>query len=319
MREAPIPGGRAEQPAQIPGRGWWAISKRIYIQIGTHNLSLVAAGCAFFALLAVFPAITACVSLYGLVSDPAQVQAQVQSMQGVLPEQALTIVQNQLRAVASTSQQGLSWGLGLSLAFALWTASAGIKALFSALNIVYREAEERSFVRFAAQGLLFTLAAILAVIVAVFMITVVPAALALLALGPLVEPLVSLLRWPLLALLMMIGLAFLYRYGPSRANPRWTWVSWGAVIATVFWVAASIGFSLYVANFGSYDKTYGSLGAVVVLMFWLYISAFVVLLGAELNAELEHQTAHDTTTGKPQPAGERGAFVADHQPDQAHA
>jgi len=319
MRDAATAGEQAARPMEIPRRGWWAVSKRIFTQIGTHNLSLVAAGCAFYTLFSVFPAITALVSLYGLVSDPGQVEQQVQAMQGVLPDEALTIVQNQLSTVASASRQGLSWGLGVSLGLALWTASAAIKSLFTALNIVYREEEKRGFIMFAAQGLVFTLAAIVAVLVAIFAITVVPAVLQLLALGSITEPLIRWLRWPLLAGLMIVGLAVLYRYGPSRSNPRWAWVSWGAVVATVLWVVASIGFSLYVANFGAYDKTYGSLGAVVVLMLWLWISVFVVLLGAELNAELEHQTEHDTTIGEPKPVGERGAFVADHLPGSARA
>lgn len=309
-----LPGQHAGSPGKIPAKGWWQVVKRVAVQQGEDNIALAAAGVAFYALLALFPAITALVLIYGLWSSPADVQQQAAMLQGVVPEQAMSIIDNQLNKVASTNQDFLSYGLWAALLVALWISNNAVKAIFGALNIAYNEVESRSFFMLTAVSLTFTLGLVVAVAVSIATIVGVPAVLAWTGLGSLAELAVRVVRWPILAALMILGLALVYRFGPSRRAPRWQWLSPGAVLSTLLWIIASIGFSIYVTNFGSYTETYGSLGAVVVLLFWLWISAYVILLGAELNAELEHQTERDTTVGGDKPMGQRGAYVADHLP-----
>jgi membrane protein len=202
-------------------------------------------------------------------------------------------------------------GVAVGLLLALWSAAKGMGALLTSLDIVYDESETRGFVKFNATALLMTLGAILFVLISLSLIAALPALLGHLGLPESIQSLLAWLRWPLLAVAVVLGLAVLYRYGPDRQNPKWSWVSWGAVIATVLWLAASALFSFYASNFGNYNETYGSMGAVIILMMWFFISAYVVLLGAEINAEMEHQTEQDTTTGAPRKRGEREAHVAD--------
>jgi membrane protein len=305
-------GRSADRPSEIPAPGWRDILWRVWAEIGEDNISILAAGVAFYSMLAIFPAITAFVSLFGLVADPGQVQEQFASLKGIIPDDAWSILNDQLTAVASARTSSLSIGAVVGLAIALWSAGAGVRALMIALNIAYHEREQRSFIVFYLTAFLFTVGIVLLAILSLGVIVAVPLLLGLVDLGPLAGILIKLLPWLVLAVFVTIALGALYRYGASRAEPKTRWVSWGALIATLLWIAASILFSIYVSNFASYNETYGTLGAVVALLMWLWISAFIVLLGAELNAEMEHQTGQDTTTGRARPMGERGAFVADH-------
>jgi membrane protein len=264
----------------------------------------------FYALLALFPAIAALIAIWGLAFDPQQIEQQITAISQFLPEQAGAIITDQARQVAAAGG-GLGLAAVIGILLALYSASKGIKALIEGLNIIYDEQEKRGFINLNLMALVITLGIIVALIVALGVIVVLPIVLELLGLGPIVDALVSIVRWPLLFAFAMLVLAALYRWAPSRAPARWRWVTWGAAIATLIWVLGSIAFSIYVRNFGSYNETYGSLGAVIILLMWLWLSAFVVLLGAELNAEMEHQTERDSTTGAPEPRGRRGAQVAD--------
>lgn len=306
------PGGRsARRPRDIPLREWWQILKRVQAETGQDNIGLVAAGIAFYGMLAVFPAIVVLVTLYGLVADPEAVQRQVAAMSGVVPENALAILERQMTDVASAAQSRLTYGLAIALALALWSASAGVKAMMTALNIAYDEQETRGFIWFNVLGLLLTIGAVVAIIVTLALIVALPAIIGLLPLGSAGQWLVSVARWPILLVLVIFGMGVLYRLGPCRRGARWQWLSPGAAAATVLWIIASLLFSWYVSSFASYNETYGSLGAAIILLMWFYISAYVLLLGAELNAELERHTRHDTTVGEDRPMGQRGATVAD--------
>jgi membrane protein len=304
-------GRSADQPSDVPKRGWWDILMRVKDDISEKNLSLVAAGAAFYALLAIPSAITALISLYGLVLDPGNIQKQVQAMAGVLPDEAIRLLSDQLQTLASHSSSTLGVGLIVSVSLALWSARSATSSMIVALNIVYEEPEKRGFIWFQAVTLGLTAGIVLFMLVALALVAVLPAIIDFLPFGEFGKTIASIARWPVLLVMVMIGLSAFYRYAPSRETPRWRWVSWGAVVATVLWLIGSALFSLYVAKFASYDKSYGSLGGVVVLLMWLYLSAFVVLLGAELNAEIEHQTARDSTTGRSKPLGTRGAKMAD--------
>ena len=304
-------GREAERPRDIPRAGWRDILLRTKDEITRDHVSMIAAGVAFYGLLALFPAIAALLSLWGLAFDPQTIEQQIEQVGGALPDQAAAIIEDQARRLAS----GTSTGTGLAaiggLVLTLYSASKGMKALIEGLNIIYDEEEKRGFIKLNLIAFLLTLAMFVMMVVTLGAIVVLPALLGALGFGSVVETLVVWLRWPLLALVAGAGLAVLYRLAPSRSRPQWQWVSWGAVIATVIWVIGSILFSVYVRNFGTYNETYGSLGAVIVLLLWFWLSAFVVLMGAELNSEIEHQTARDTTDDGHRPMGERGAHVAD--------
>ena len=304
-------GRAAGTPREIPAAGWRDVLWRVKDEMAKDNLSLVAAGVAFYALLAIFPGIAAVVSIYGLVVDPQTVSDQLAATSQVLPQETRGIIQEQLTRVTSSASTALSLGAIVSLLLALWSANKGTQSLISALNIVYDEPEKRGFVRLTLISLGLTLGIILFLIVGLAAIAAMPALFGNLGLPDGIQQLASWLRWPVLGLAFVIGLATLYRFAPSRHEPRWRWVSWGAVLATIMWLIGSALFSWYVSNFGSYNETYGSIGAVAVLMMWFWLSALIVLLGAELNAEMEHQTERDTTRGGEQPMGERGAYVAD--------
>jgi len=312
MREGSQDRGReAEAPAEIPAKGWKDIAWRVYDGIQNDRVLLVAAGVTFYALLALFPATAALVSLYGLFADPSTINEHLRLVSGFLPEGALEVIGDQVKRIAL--QKGtLGFTFAGTLVLALWGANAGTKAIFDALNIIYKESEKRSFFTLTLQSLLFTVGAIALMLVALAGIVVVPVMLKLLGMPQ--ESgmaLLSLLRWPLLYLLILFALACLYRYGPSRTEPQWRWVTWGSAIAGAIWIVGSLLLSWYVANFGTYNATYGSLGAVIGFMVWMWLSTILVLVGAEINAEMEHQTAKDTTEGRPKPMGARGAKMAD--------
>jgi membrane protein len=265
---------------------------------------------AFYALLSLFPAIIAAVSIYGLVADPETVRGQLDRLTQLLSPDTASILGQQIRQVTAGAGGALGLATVLGILTALWSASSGMKALITGVNMAYDETETRKFAKLRGLALLLTLGAMVLMGVALVLIVAFPAltndwptALRWTA---------SILRWLLLAALLIAGLAVLYRYAPDRDQPRWSWVSWGSGIATLLWVLASVGFSFYVSLFGNYNKTYGALAGIVILLFWLYLTAFVVLLGAELNAEMELQTARDTTAGPERPMGERDAHAADH-------
>lgn len=304
-------GREAERPAQIPTLGWKDILIRVWLRIGADNHSLVAAGVAFYAMLAVFPALAAFVSIFGLIADPHTVQQTAIQASAFMPPEAAKLLMDALIGLIDKANSKLSWGLIISVPIALWSARAGMAALMTGLNIAYEEKEKRSFINQQIVALLLTFGAMLFAGVMVVALAVIPVAIAFLPLSDAQRTVLGLARWPILALLMMVGIAILYRFAPSRRQPKWNWISWGAVIATALWIEASAAFSYYVSRFGSYDAMYGSLGAVIVLLLWFWLSALIVLVGATLNAETEHQTLHDTTIGSPKPMGERGAHMAD--------
>jgi membrane protein len=304
-------GREAVSPLQIPWRGWKDILLRVYDEIGKDRLTAVAAGVAFFSLLALFPAVTALVSLYGLFADAATMADHLATLAELMPPGAFDIVREQIARIVSKSGGTLTVGFALGLGLALWSANAAMKAIFDALNVIYEEDEKRSFVMLNLESLAFTLGAIVAALLAVAAVVVFPLILALFGIARINPLLISLLRWPLLLLMIVFGLALLYRFGPSRRNAEWRWVSVGSVFAALAWIAGSMAFSYYLANFANYNATYGSLGAVIGLMMWMWLSAIVVLVAAEINSEIEHQTARDSTVGREKPLGARGAAMAD--------
>jgi len=303
-------GRGADSPQEIPKQGWRDILIRVKNEVRDDKVPLLSAGVAFYAMLSLFPSIIALVSVYGLVADPDDVRAQVNNLASIIPAGSRALVTDQLTALTSTAGSSLSLGLVFGILTALWSASSGMKALITGINVAYDEPESRKFLKLRGLALLLTLGAILTMAVALGVIVVLPILVDHL-LGPVGGTVVSILRWPFLALLLIVGLAVLYRLAPDRDDPKWRWVTPGSVVATVLWVVGSMGFSFYASHFGNYSKTYGSLGAVVVLMLWLYLSAFAVLVGAELNAETELQTKKDSTRGPDKPMGERDAHAAD--------
>ena len=305
-------GREASEPHQIPKAGWRDIFWRVTEQLSQDNVSLVAAGVAFYLILALFPALVAVVSIYGLVTDPQQIQQQISSLSGGLPQEAQTLIGEQLTAIATTAESALSFGAIGGLLLTFWSASKGMQALMTALNIVYDEEEHRSFLKFIGLALLLTLAGIVFIVLTLFLIAILPTLLDTIGLGGVVHTLLSVGRWPILGVMFMVMLSVLYRYAPCRHEPKWQWVSWGAGAATVLWLIVSAGFAFYADNYGAYNQTYGSLATAVILLMWFWLTAYIILLGAELNSEMEHQTKKDTTTGEPKEMGQRGAYVADH-------
>jgi membrane protein len=311
--EASQPGhGRlASSPFQIPWAGWKDILWRTYEQIDEDRLLAIAAGVVFFGLLAVFPAITALVSCYGLFANPSTISANLQTLALMLPEGSFQIVQDQIARVLSKGNTELGATFLFGLALAIWSANAGVKAIIDALNVVYDEREKRSFLKLNLVSLAFTTGGIAALLLTVGAVVAFPLVLDHLGLGAESKLIISLARWPLLFLVLVTALAILYRFGPSRRAARWEWLSVGTLTAALLWIIGSSLFSWYLSNFGNYSATYGSLGAAIGLMMWMWMSAIIVLCGAELNSEIEHQLVPDTTVGPPKPLGARGAVMAD--------
>jgi membrane protein len=303
-------GRQAEVPQQIPPKGWLAIAKRTLKEVKQDQVPLLAAGVAFYFLLALFPAIIAGVSIYGLVADPQTVRDQINRLAETLSPETAKLIGQQIQQVTSGAGGALGVATVIGILTALWSASSGMKALITGVNLAYDETEGRKFVKLRGLSVLMTLGAMALLGVALALIVGFPAVPD--SWPTALQWTAAVLRFVLLAVLLMAGLAALYRYAPDRDKPKWSWASPGSVVATVLWVLASVGFSIYVNAFGNYNKTYGALAGVIILMFWLYLTAFVVLVGAELNAEMELQTAKDTTAGPEQPLGERDAHAADH-------
>jgi membrane protein len=304
-------GVHAERPTQIPARGWWQVTRRAFRESSSDHVPMLAGGVAFFAFLAIFPALIAAITLYGLVAEPEQVAQQVRDLTAGLPQETRPLLADQLTAITAGSGGALGIGLLVSLVAALWSASSGVANLMQAINIAYDEDETRGFVKLRGTALALTIGAVVFVLLTLALVAVVPPALDALQLGPVATVLAQVVRWLLLVLLVAVALAVVYRVAPDRSSPQFRWVSVGAVVATVLWIIGSVAFSLYIDNFGSYNKTYGALAGVVVLLLWLYLTSYIVLLGAEINAESERQTRHDTTHGPDRPIGAREAAAAD--------
>jgi membrane protein len=309
-------GRDATRPSQFRWRDWKSVLLRIYDNISYHNLFLIAAGVAFYAILALFPAIAALVALYGLVSDAADIGQQLQTARRFLPSEAYLLIETQVVELVTAGEQKLGLASILALAFALWSARAGVAAMVTGLNVAYSETDERSIISSILLTLVLTAVLLVVVIAAILAIVVMPAVLNVIELDEQAKWIAAILRWPILLAALIFGIGVLYRYAPHRKEARVQWISWGSVLATGLWLLGSLLFSYYVSNFADYNATYGSLGAIVGLLMWFFVGAFIVLLGAELNAELEHQTWRDTTVGGDKPMGQRGAFVADHKPGQ---
>lgn len=309
-KEMPERGHAAEEPQQIPPQGWKSILKRAWAANSEKNLSLVAGGVTYYVLLALFPGLAALVSIYGLVADPHTIETEVNSMSGLLPGDAQKLISTELHSLVSASGSALSVGVIVGLLIALWSASRGMSGLISALDIAYGAEETRSFFRFNLIAVGLTIGLLIGGLVAIALIAGLPAVLNGAGASSTTKWVAYTIEWPLLLIFMLITLAVLYRYAPNRDEPKWEWVSPGAIFATIVWIIGSILFTVYVSHFGNYNQTYGSLGAIVALLTWLWLSAYLVLLGAEINAEAERQAGKDTTRGRPQPMARRGATAA---------
>nr|WP_297422931.1 YihY/virulence factor BrkB family protein [uncultured Actinotalea sp.] len=302
------PGAHARTPEEIPARGWWQVLVRALRRSAEDRVPLVGAGVAFFGFLALFPTLIAAVLLYGLVADPAALDRHVQNVAAVLPPAAADLVIVQMQELVAADREGLSLGLAVALVTALWSASVGVANLISAVNLAYAETERITWVKRRAMALVFTVGAIVTFTVLVGVVAVLPFAVDT---ADVPAVLVGTVRWVGLALVSAGVLGVIYRYAPERRGARTAWVSVGAVVGTAIWVLASVGFSLYASWFGSYGQTYGTVAGVVVLLLWMWLTSMAVLLGAEINAEAEHQTDADTTVGPERPRGERDAVKAD--------
>jgi len=304
-------GRHADRPGEIPLAGWKRILWRVYEEIGDDRVTLVAAGVTYYLLLAIVPGLAAFVSLYGLFADPATVSDHLAQLRAFIPGGGMDVLETQLKRLASKGDTTLGLSLVISFAVSLWSANAGVKSLFEAMNVAYDERESRSFIKLNAISLSFTLSLIVAALLMIGLAVVLPILLGYLGLGTGLEWLIAGLSLLLMIVVLSLGLAALYRWGPDRANAKWRWITPGAILTLVVTTIVSLLFSWYAANFGSYDATYGSLGALIGFMTWIWLTMIILIVGGELNSEMEHQTARDTTTGAPQPLGQRGATMAD--------
>ncbi len=304
-------GREARHPGEIPAKGWKDTLMRVKNEVGEDRLSMIAAAMSYYALLAFVPALTSVVLIYAWINDPSAISNQINSMSRFLPAEAQTILKDQLTSLSSKASSALGLSAIGSLLFSLWSASKASTAVMDAMNIIYDEKEKRSFIRRTGMAIWMTLFGAILSIVALLVVVGIPPVLANFHFPAMFESLAAGVGWIVLLLIFSFYLSFAYRFGPCREKAKWSWVSRGSIIASVLWAATSLLFSWYAAKFGNFNKTYGSLGAVIVLMTWFYISSFIILLGGEINSELEHQTKKDTTTGSPKPLGTRGARMAD--------
>lgn len=310
--QADVERGRsAEKPGQIPSRGLRDVFWRTVSEFSEDRVTLIAAGVTYYLLLAMFPALGALVSLYGVISDPATISKHIAFLSSIFPPGAFDLILGQLDSLSQQKSSTLSFGVITGFLIALWSANNGIKALFDAMNIAYGEREKRGFIWLNLVSLGFTFGALIIAIALITAVAVVPVVLNFIWLDQWTELLAKLARWPLLLLLVGIGITMVYRYGPSRHPAKLRWLTWGTAFSTILWLVASFTFSFYIENFADYNATYGTLGALIGFMVWTWISVIILILGAEINSELEHQTTKDTTIGTPRPMGERGAYVAD--------
>lgn len=310
MAEEQQRGRTAESPQEIPARGWWDIAMRVRKRIAADNVDVIAGGLALFALLAAFPALAAAVSIYGLFASPDRIASHLQIFAAALPEDALQIVQRQLSDFSQHRHGALSFGVGIGVVLSLWSARKGMVALMKVTNVAYGEEEKRGWLMQLLLSFVFAIGSVTVFLAVLVLGVAVPLSLAPLA-GGSVTSIIVMLRWILLFCIAVLALAVVYRFAPDRKAAQWRWVSAGSLIAATLWMLASALFTWYVRNWGSYGRIYGALGSVVVLVLWFYLSGYIIILGAEINAEMERQTKKDTTAGQPKPPGARGAHSAD--------
>lgn len=303
-------GRDAVTPCEFPRRGWWAILKRVHAEMKRDRVNFVAAGIAFYMMLAMVPALGALMSIYGLVADTGDVERQLVEMKEVVPADVIGLLEVELKRLAGNDKVA-GWGLVLGLGLSLLGGSKAMDALITSMNVAYSEPDSRGFVKRKLLGLGLTLGGVFFVIFVMTLLVVTPTVLAYVDLGWVTRVLLAVARWVLMFLAVMVWLSVIYRYAPNRRNAKWRWVTWGSVVATLIWMLASAGLTWYASSFGNYSATYGSLGAIVLMLLWFYVTGFSVMLGAELNSEMELQTKEDSTVGRDRPMGERGAFVAD--------
>lgn len=305
-------GHQARSPKQIPGAAWKDIAARTYKRTWDDNVALVSAGVAFYAFFALLSLLGLVVLAYGFAADPHTAIKDMQALTGILPRDVAQLIGSQLLTAVESSQGTKGVGIAIAAAVAVYGGTNGAAAVLTAMNIAYEEKEKRSLLRFYATALAMTLAAL---IVALLALAATAAVAVLQKLLPAASPLAvsagTVAGYLVLMLFGAAAAATLYRYGPSREEARWTWITPGSAFASVTWLLLTAAFGFYVSHITNYSATYGSLGAVAALLMWLYLSAYVFVIGAELNSEIEHQTATDSTTGKPRPMGRRGAWAAD--------
>ena len=304
-------GRSASVPEAIPLSGLRDVFWRVFHEVLADRVTLIAAGVTFYLLLALFPAMAALVSLYGLVADPIIISEHLRELAALLPPGAFDLLADQIKELVNRRDATLGMTFFVGLGIALWSTHSGTLAIFDAMNVAYEEEEKRGLVRLNLIGLCFTLCAMLLMVVMVVLVGVMPVVLSYLWLDQFKEHMALLMRWPLLLLVVAVAVTSVYRFGPSREPATLRWMTWGAVLTTVAWAAMSLGFSFYLDHFANYNATYGTLGALIGFLIWIWLSVVILIVGGELNAELEHQTAKDTTTGTPLPMGARGAYVAD--------
>jgi membrane protein len=297
-------GRTAESPEEIPARGWWDIAVRVRRRIVADNVDIIAGGLALFALLAAFPALAAAVSIYGLFASPASIAGHLQQFAGALPDAALQILQRQLTQFSQHRLGALRFGVGLGIVLSLWSARKGMVALMKVTNVAYGEKESRGLVKQVLLSLALAVGSVTVFVVVLLLGVAMP-----LSTSAGITAIV--VRWTVLFCIAVLALALVYRFAPDRKAPQWRWVTPGSFIAATLWMIGSVLFSLYVRNWGSHGQIYGALGGIVVLVLWFYLSGYIIVLGAEINAEMERQTTKDTTAGTPKPRGARGARSAD--------
>lgn len=305
-------GREAPRPKYIPWKGWKQIGKRIFRALKKNNVRVISAGVAFFFFMSLFPIMAAIVSIYGLVTDLSQIEAQIAMMTTILPGEAQQILSDFLTNLTLKSNEKLSFSLIFSSVITLFLANRGTVALFEGINIVYNETNKRNIFQKFGLTLIFTIGGIIAIIIGLVLVAGIPAIVDKLPLQASLHDLIVWVRWPLIAVGIIFFLGLIYKIAPQRSSPRFSWVSWGAIISTLLWVGGSILFSLYINNFTNFDNTYGSFAAIIILMLWFFLSSFIIMLGAVINSEMEHQTRKDTTVGEQKPIGKRGAYYADH-------
>lgn len=304
-------GRDAQSPGEIPARGLWDVSMRLLSRLTSDRVMLAAAGVSFYVMLSLFPGLAALVSLYGLIADPTTIAGRLGFLTELLPADGVALILGQLQSLADENDSTLSIGFLVGLGVSLFSARNGMVALFEAMNIAYQEPEKRGFLQTTLLAIAFTLGAMAILAVIVTALAILPIAISLVFISERAEMMVGLIRWPILICVVWLGTVMVYRYGPSREDAKLRWLTWGTLLSSLVWLIMSLGFSFYLENFADFNATYGALGTFIGFMFWTWLSVVILIVGAMLNAELEHQTAVDTTTGPTQPMGYRGAYMAD--------
>jgi membrane protein len=315
MADAPArAGGPAASSGAKPGRGWFRLAVNVYKEIGDDHVGLIAAGVAFYGLLAIFPGLVAAMGIAGLVMDPAGIESQLQGLSSFLPQEAAQIVLDQATAVAGSEEGGLGLAALFGILVALYSASKGVTSLMDGLNVAFEVEEKRGLVRYYLTAFALTIGLILGFLLIVAILALLPVLLSVFRFGDFTQTLVGLLRWPIVLAVLALGLAILYRYAPSRGPVPWHWITPGAGAACILWLLGSIAFAIYVQNFGGYNETFGALGGVIILLTWLWLSAFIVLLGAEIDSEIERQDKEEP--GEPAPVRAAKAVTPGTQPSE---